>query len=68
MQKRRLNIREFNYNKFPKELLSVDIMSLISKIHEFKGKEELFIAAKQGILKSMCEIAKIQSTGASNRI
>lgn len=61
-------MREFNYGNFPKELLSVGIMNLVSKIHEFKGKEELFIVAKPDILKSMCEIAKIQSTDASNRI
>ena len=61
-------MRKFNYNNFPQELLNIDIMNLVSKIHEFKGKEELFIAAKPDILKSMCEIAKIQSTGASNRI
>lgn len=63
-----VNIREFNYNNFPKELLSVEIMNLVARIHEFKGKEDLFIAAKPDILNSMCEIAKIQSTGASNRI
>lgn len=68
MQKGIANMREFNYSNFPKELLSVDIMNLVSKIHEFKGKEELFIAAKPDILASMCEFAKIQSTGASNRI
>ncbi len=63
-----LKIRNFNYNNFPNELLNIEIMNLVSKIHEFKGKEELFIAAKPDILESMCEIAKIQSTGASNRI
>ena len=67
-QKGMVNIREFNYNNFPKELLSVDIMNLVSRIHEFKGKENLFVAAKPDILESMCEIAKVQSTGASNRI
>lgn len=68
MQEGMLNIRDFNYNNFPKELLSIDIMNLVSKIHELKGKEDLFIAAKPDILDSMCEIAKIQSAGASNRI
>ncbi len=63
-----LDIRKFNYNNLPRELLNIDIMNLVSKIHEFKGKEDLFIAAKPDILDSMCEMAKIQSTGASNRI
>ena len=45
-----------------------EIMNLVSKIHEFKGKQELFMRAKPDILKAMLEVAKIQSTGASNRI
>ena len=43
-------------------------MNLVSKIHEYKGKQELFIEAKPDILEAMLEVAKIQSTGASNRI
>jgi Fic family protein len=43
-------------------------MNLISAIHEYKGKQELFIEAEPDILKAMLEVAKIQSTGASNRI
>lgn len=68
MQKGMVKIRKFNYNNFPKELLIVDIMNLVARIHEYKGKEDLFVAAKPDILESMSEIAKIQSTGASNRI
>jgi len=36
--------------------------------HEYKGKQELFIEAQPDILKVMLEIARKQSTGASNRI
>lgn len=43
-------------------------MNLVSKIHEYKGKQELFIKAKPDILEAMLVVAKIQSTGASNRI
>jgi hypothetical protein len=49
------------------ELMVPEIMNLVSKIHEFKGKQELFMRAKPDILKAMLEVAKIQSTGASNR-
>ena len=61
-------MREFNYTVLPSELLTADIMNFVSAIHEYKGKQELFIEAKPDILESMLEIAKIQSTGASNRI
>lgn len=43
-------------------------MNLVSRIHGFKGKQELYIEAKPDILKNLLEVAKIQSTGASNRI
>ena len=43
-------------------------MNLVSRIHGFKGKQEVYIEAKPDILKNLLEVAKIQSTGASNRI
>ncbi len=61
-------VREFNYREMNSELMLPEIMNLVSKIHEFKGKQELFIKAKPDILKAMLDVAKIQSTGASNRI
>lgn len=61
-------MRKFDYSIIPDELMNHEIMNLISAIHEYKGKQELFIEAKSDVLESMLEIAKIQSTGASNRI
>ena len=61
-------MRRFDYSNIPEDLLSHEIMNLVSAIHEYKGKQDLFIEAKPDILQSMLEIAKIQSTGASNRI
>lgn len=65
---RRFAFREFDYVDIPKELFCSDIINLLSAIHEYKGKQELFIEAKPDILKAMLDIAKVQSTGASNRI
>ena len=39
-----------------------------SSIHEHKGKQELFLEANVDELKTLLEVALIQSTGASNRI
>ena len=61
-------MQEFNYSFVPDELFCSEIMNLVSAIHEFIGKQELFIEAKPDILSSMLEIARVQSTGASNRI
>lgn len=41
---------------------------MVSSIHEHKGKQELFLEANIDELKTLLEVALIQSTGASNRI
>ena len=56
----------FNYTELDQDLFVPEIINLISAIHEYKGKQELYIHAQPDILKGMLEIAKIQSTGASN--
>ena len=61
-------MRSFDYGSIEQELLNPNTMNLVSAIHEYKGKQELFIEAEPDILVAMLEIAKIQSTGASNRI
>jgi Fic family protein len=52
----------------PEGLLTTEVVNLISAIHEYKGKQDLYISAKPDALSAMLEIAKIQSTEASNRI
>lgn len=61
-------MRTFDYGKIRQELLNKDVINLIASIHEHKGKQELYIEAKPDILDALLETAKIQSTGASNRI
>lgn len=61
-------VRAFDYSAIKQELFTPEIVNLLTAIHEYKGKQELFIEAQPDVLKSMLEVAKIQSTGASNRI
>lgn len=61
-------MRGFDYQQTPVKLFTPDIVRLLAIIHEHKGKQELFIEAHKDDLKTLLEIAKIQSTGASNRI
>lgn len=55
------------HNKWQK-LLTPDIVALLTQIHEFKGEQNLFIEANSDTLTQLVEIAKIQSTEASNKI
>ena len=61
-------MRDFQYKKEYETLLTPDIVSLLSTIHEHKGKQALFTDARSEALRSLLEVAKIQSTEASNRI
>lgn len=61
-------MRKFNFSKEYPTLLTPEIVSLVGKIHEYKGEQALFIEAKADTLTKLVEIAKIQSTEASNKI
>lgn len=39
-------MREFNFSKEYSTLLTPEIVSLVGKIHEYKGEQALFIEAK----------------------
>lgn len=58
----------FDYKIKPLQYLTPEIVALVVKIHECKGRQELFIEANKDELKALLEVARIQSTGASNRI
>ena len=61
-------MRDFDYITSPAKLLIPEIVQMVSSIHEHKGKQELFLEANVDELKTLLEVALIQSTGASNRI
>lgn len=61
-------MREYNYGEIWHNLLTPDIVALLTQIHEYKGEQNLFIEAKTDALTQLIEIAKIQSTEASNKI
>lgn len=61
-------MRKFDYNDKWENLLTPEIVAQLTAIHEFKGEQNLFIEAKSDTLNSLLEIAKIQSTEASNKI
>jgi len=61
-------MRRFEYKKEYVKLLSPDVVGMLTAIHEYRGEQNLFIEAKSDALEQLLEIAKIQSTEASNRI
>jgi Fic family protein len=61
-------MRAFDYSALPGNLMSPDVTNMVSAIHEFKGRQDLYLATRPDVLDRLCEEARIQSTGASNRI
>ena len=61
-------MRNYDYNQKWQQLLAPEIVAMLSQIHEYKGEQNLFIEAKSDSLTQLVEIAKIQSTEASNKI
>ena len=61
-------MRRLNYKQTYQELLTPEIVSYLAQIHEQKGQQNLLFEAHKDALTELLEIAKIQSTEASNRI
>lgn len=61
-------MRTFNYEYLANIKWDSEILSLIAKIHEYKGKQDLYIRQKPAELDRLIEIAKIQSVESSNKI
>lgn len=61
-------MRKFNYSKLISLNIPANMYDLISKIYEYKGKQELYVANFSDVLNKMIEVAKIQSTKSSNAI
>ena len=61
-------MREFDFKAEYQKLLTPEVVAYLTQIHEYKGQQNLFIEAKADALSNLLEVAKIQSTEASNRI
>ena len=61
-------MRNFNYSEIRNQKWDSDILGLIAAIYKEAGKQELYLKQRPQELKKLVEIAKIQSTEASNAI
>jgi len=61
-------MHSFEYKRNPGKLLTPEIVHMLATLHEFKGKQQLYIEVQPDVLSALLEIAKIQSTKSSNRI
>lgn len=61
-------MRHFNYKELENKTWDNEIINYLSLIHEFKGSQAAYVQAKPDELERLVEIAKVQSTEASNSI
>ena len=61
-------MRSFNYSAFKEQKWDSDILGLIAAIYKEAGKQEQYLKQRPQEMEKLAEIAKIQSTEASNAI
>lgn len=61
-------MRTFNYSAIKNQKWDSDILGLIAAIYKEAGKQELYLKQRPKEFEKLVEIAKIQSTEASNAI
>ena len=61
-------MRDFDFENNYNKLLTPDVVTMLTTLHEYKGKQDAFPGSKGDLLEKLVDIAKIQSTEASNRI
>ncbi len=59
---------QFEYSRQLKALATPQVIAAVKAISEHRGKQALYESIRPGILDSLVEVAKIQSTSASNKI
>ena len=61
-------MRAFNYSAIREQKWDSEIMGLVAAIYKEAGKQELYLKQRPAELEKLVEIAKVQSTEASNAI
>lgn len=64
----REKMRSFDYSDLMHKTWDSEILGLVAQIHEYKGRQELYLKQRPEALDKLIEVSKIQSTEASNEI
>lgn len=62
------SVRQFDYTQLKKRNWDSEILGYVAQIHEFKGRQQMYLRQREAELDKLVEIAKVQSTEASNEI
>ena len=54
-------MRDFDYHELTSVHWDSEIVGLVAQIHEFKGRQELYLKQKPSALEKLIDIAKVRS-------
>lgn len=61
-------MHNYDYGEKWKKLLTPEIVSMLTQIHEYKGKQSFYVDTKMDMLTQFIDTAKLQSIESSNKI
>lgn len=61
-------MRSFDFSKTAHRLWDTQTLSIVSRLHEYKGKQELFLRQKSSLLNKLSESAKLKSAVAGAKL
>ena len=61
-------MRRFNYSAIREQKWDSEILGMVAAVYKEAGKQELYLKQRPQELEKLVEIAKVQSTEASNAI
>nr|MCR4936179.1 Fic family protein [Oscillospiraceae bacterium] len=61
-------MRDFNYSAIRERNWDSELLGLVAAIYQAAGRQEAYLAQRPQALETLVELAKVQSTGASNAI
>ena len=61
-------MRQFDYTQLKNHTWDSEILGYVAQIHEYKGRQQMYLRQREAELDKLVEIAKVQSTEASNEI
>lgn len=62
------SVRQFDYTQLKNHTWDSEILGYVAQIHEYKGRQQMYLRQREAELDKLVEIAKVQSTEASNEI
>ena len=65
MRKERETMRNFDYSTLASMSWDSEIIGLVAQIHEYKGRQELYLKQKPAELDRLIEVAKVKNIASS---